>query len=266
MTCTDLRDSHRVKGGEIAAWGLLIGEEFGDITVQWEDGVYQDEGDTGKVVKRSIRNRLVIRSIRLGAGIRQIYSDDHVENIDICADIPFDPQTTALIIGKQKASYEAWANDVKELEQSLCGVFGLKDIILRKDQWNGPEPKYDDNPHGRTCFAEPGSRRQIIVNALLPGEDEWSEVPDGTGKEIEESLSQGYALVKKLQGKYYGHSGTVQAIRGGTGPTKIIIIFTWSGPRGVAGYTEAHALRVACMLLVPIGSLTPCGVTPSLIA
>jgi hypothetical protein len=34
--------------------------------------------------------------------------------------------------------------------------------------------------------------------------------------------------------------------------------FTWSGPRGVAGYTEARTVSAAVMPTGPLGSLTPC--------
>jgi hypothetical protein len=39
---------------------------------------------------------------------------------------------------------------------------------------------------------------------------------------------------------------------------RLCIRFTWSGPRGVAGYTEAQALCLAVMPARPNGSGTPC--------
>jgi hypothetical protein len=49
---------------------------------------------------------------------------------------------------------------------------------------------------------------------------------------------------------YYWDGAQFEDFSGGS-------VFTWSGPRGVAGYTEVLAVGEAIMPTGPLGSLTP---------
>jgi hypothetical protein len=126
-------------------------------------------------------------------------------------------------------------------------------MAVKDNDRNGIELPDNTPPNGRTIYVDGGSNGQIIVKAKFPEEDCWSAIPDGPGQEIQEWVEQQVGIpckvwLQNVNGRY--SKGTQRRTR------IVIITFTWSGPRGVAGYTEAHACAWNCMPTDPLGCLT----------
>jgi hypothetical protein len=124
-----------------------------------------------------------------------------------CADTPANAFTTILIVGLRKERLEVRAMPVDEPINHLCWEFGCGSIILRIGEWNVPGPLWDENTRVESYYAEDGSKRQITTKALLPGETEWSAIPDATGKETmnwpRHEVGWGvHVTVQKSRGKY----------------------------------------------------------------